>query len=59
MRWLHKNQNILPTIVIAEITQITCALRGKDMARSRCQALIKADWKFKALQDFFPQALAL
>jgi predicted nucleic acid-binding protein len=36
---IAKNEGILPTIVIAEITQITCAIRGKDMAQSRFQAL--------------------
>ncbi|MFB3889874.1 MAG: PIN domain-containing protein [Candidatus Bathyarchaeia archaeon] len=36
---MAKSEGILPTIVIAEITQITCEIRGKDMARSRCQAL--------------------
>ena len=36
---IAKNEDILPTIVIAEITQITCAIRGKDMAQSRFQAL--------------------
>ena len=36
---IAKNEGILPTIVIAEIIQITCAIRGKDMAQSRYQAL--------------------
>ncbi len=36
------NEAILPTIVLAEITQITCALRGKDMAQSRSRALIQS-----------------
>jgi hypothetical protein len=39
---VRQNEGILPTIVIAEITQITCALRGKDMAQNRYQALIQS-----------------
>lgn len=39
---IESKEGILPTIVIAEITQITCALRGKDMAQSRYQALIQS-----------------
>ena len=46
------NEGILPTIVLAEITQIACALRGKDMAHSRCQALIQSGLK---IQDLTPQ----
>ena len=34
-----KNEGVLPTIVVAEIVQITCERRGKDMAQSRYQAL--------------------
>jgi predicted nucleic acid-binding protein len=34
-----KNEGVLPTIVVAEIVQITCERRGKDMAESRYQAL--------------------
>jgi predicted nucleic acid-binding protein len=37
-----RNEGILPTIVIAEITQITCELRGKDMAESRFQDLAQS-----------------
>ena len=39
---IAKNEGILPTIVIAEIIQITCEKRGKDMAESRYQALIQS-----------------
>jgi len=45
------NEGILPTIVLAEITQITCALRSKDMAHSRCQALIQSGLQ---IQDLTP-----
>jgi predicted nucleic acid-binding protein len=48
---VSKNEGILPTIVLAEITQITCALRGKDMAESRSQALIQSGLE---LQDLTP-----
>ena len=37
-----KKQGVLPTIVVAEIVQITCERRGKDMAESRYQALISS-----------------
>ena len=36
---VSRNEGILPTIVMAELTQIICFLRGKDMAKSRYQAL--------------------
>ncbi len=44
-----KNEGILPTIVIAEIIQITCETRGKDMAQSRYQALIKSGLQIQNL----------
>jgi len=46
---INENEGILPTIVIAEITQITCALRGKDMAQSRYQALIQSGLEIQNL----------
>jgi len=46
---IAKNEGILPTIVIAEITQITCALRGKDMAESHYQALIQSGLQIQNL----------
>ena len=45
----NNNEGILPTIVIAEITQITCALQGKDIAKSRCQALIQSGLEIQDL----------
>lgn len=48
---VSKNEGILPTIVLAEITQITCSLRGKDMAESRYQALIQSGLE---IQDLNP-----
>lgn len=46
---VSKNEGILPTIVLAEITQITYALRGKDMAESRSQALIQSGLEIQDL----------
>ncbi len=37
-----KREGVMPTIVVAEIVQITCERRGKDMAESRYQALISS-----------------
>lgn len=39
---ISRNSGILPTIVVVEITQITCEKRGKDMAESRYQALVQS-----------------
>jgi len=49
---VEKNEGILPTIVLAEITQITCAIRGKDMAESHYQALIQIGLE---IQNLTPQ----
>lgn len=46
---VKQNEGILPTIVIAEITQITCNVRGKDVAKSRCQALIQSGLEIQDL----------
>ena len=46
---IAKNEGILPTIVIAEITQVTCAVRGKDMAESHYQALIQSGLQIQNL----------
>jgi predicted nucleic acid-binding protein len=48
---IAKNEGILPTNVIAEFTQITCAIRGKDMAESHYQALIQSGLQ---IQDLTP-----
>jgi Predicted nucleic acid-binding protein, contains PIN domain len=52
---VSKNEGILPTIVLAEITQITCALRGKDMAESRSQALIQSGIEIQDLTPYIAQ----
>jgi predicted nucleic acid-binding protein len=54
-----QNQGILPTIVIAEITQITCALRGKDMAQSRFQALMQSGLEIQDLTAEIAQQAGL
>jgi len=46
---IDKNEGILPTIVIAEITQITCENLGKDMAKSRYQALLQSGLEIQSL----------
>jgi predicted nucleic acid-binding protein len=46
---IAKNEGILPTIVIAEIVQITCEKRGKDMAESRYEALTQSGLQVQSL----------
>jgi predicted nucleic acid-binding protein len=43
------NKGILPTIVIAEIIQVTCTKRGKDMAESRYEALTQSGLQIQNL----------
>lgn len=52
---ITKNDGILPTIVIAEITQITCSLRGKDIAQSRFQALVQSGIEIENLTSDIAQ----
>lgn len=60
LRTLTKNnEGILPTIVIAEITQITCAFQGKDIAKSRCQALIHSGLEIQDLTAEIAQQAGL
>ncbi len=56
---IAKNEGILPTIVIAEITQITCEVRGKDMAESRYQALIQSGIEIQNLTPSIAQQAGL
>ncbi len=56
---IAKNEGILPTIVIAEITQITCALLGKNLAESNCQALIQSDLDIQNLTPLIAQQAGL
>jgi predicted nucleic acid-binding protein len=46
---IAKNEGILPTIVVAEIVQITCAKRGKDTAESRYEALTQSGLQIQNL----------
>ena len=46
---ISKNEGILPTIVLAEIIQITCEKRGKDMAESRYEALTQSGLQIQNL----------
>jgi predicted nucleic acid-binding protein len=46
-----KNEGVVPTIVVAEIVQITCERRGKDMAESRYQALVSSGLRIQALSS--------
>ncbi len=46
---ISTNEGILPTIVIAEMVQITCGRRGKDMAESHYQALIQSGLEIQSL----------
>ena len=54
-----KCEGILPTIVIAEITQITCEIRGKDLARSRYQALVQSGLEVQSLTPPIAQQAGL
>jgi predicted nucleic acid-binding protein len=56
---ISANEGILPTIVIAEITQITCTIRGKDMAQSRYQALIQSGIEIQNLTPPIAQQAGL
>lgn len=54
-----KREGILPTIVIAEITQITCETRGKDMAQSRFQALVQSGLEIQSLNPAIAEQAGL
>jgi predicted nucleic acid-binding protein len=56
---IDKSEGILPTIVIAEIIQITCEIRGKDMARSRYQALVQSGLEIQSLTPQIAQQAGL
>ena len=56
---IAKNEGILPTIVIAEIIQITCEVRGKDMAESRYQALIQSGIEIQNLTSIIARQAGL
>lgn len=56
---IAKNEGILPTIVLAEIIQITCEKRGKDMAESRYQALIQSGIEIQNLTSIIARQAGL
>ena len=56
---IDKNEGVLPTIVIAEITQITCEIRGKDIAKSRYQALVQSELQIENLTPQIAQQAGL
>ena len=49
MELIAKSDGVLPTMVVAEITQFTCETRGKDMAESRYQVLIQSGLQIQDL----------
>lgn len=51
----NKNEGILPTIVIAELAQVICAKRGKDIAQSRYQVLIQCGVAIQELTPYIAQ----
>ncbi len=56
---IAKKEGILPTIVIAEMVQITCARLGKDMAGSLFQALIQSGLEIQSLTPQIAQQAGL
>ncbi len=44
-----KCEGVIPTIVIAEITRITCDRIGRDMAESRYSALVQSGLQIQEL----------
>jgi predicted nucleic acid-binding protein len=48
---VSKNEGVMPTLVVAEIVQITCERRGKDVAESRYQALISSGLQIQDLSS--------
>ena len=46
---IAKKEGILPTIAVAEIIQVTCEKRGKNMAESRYQALTQSGLQIQNL----------
>jgi predicted nucleic acid-binding protein len=56
---IDRNEGILPTMVIAEITKITCGRQGKDMAESHYQALIQSGLQIENLTPPIAQQAGL
>jgi predicted nucleic acid-binding protein len=56
---VSQDEGILPTITIAELAQIICATRGKDIAMSRYQALIQSGLEIQELTPCIAQQAGL
>ncbi len=56
---ITRNEGILPTMVIAEITKITCGRQGKEMAESHYQALIQSGLQIQNLTPPIAQQAGL
>ena len=56
---IAKKEGILPTIVIAEMVQITCGKMGKDMAGSLFQSLIQSGLEIQSLTPQIAQQAGL
>ena len=56
---IAKKEGILPTIVIAEMVQITCGRLGKDIAESFFQALIQSGLEIQSLTPQIAQQAGL
>jgi predicted nucleic acid-binding protein len=56
---IDRHEGILPTMVIAEITKITCGRQGKDMAESHYQALIQSGLQIQNLTPSIAQQAGL
>lgn len=56
---ITKNEGILPTIVLAEIIQLTCQKRGKDTAEIRYQALTQSGLQIHNLSPPIAKQAAL
>ncbi|HML03731.1 MAG TPA: PIN domain-containing protein [Candidatus Bathyarchaeia archaeon] len=46
---VHRNEGILPTIVISEVVQVTCEKRGRELAEARYHALIESGLQIETL----------
>jgi predicted nucleic acid-binding protein len=56
---ITRNEGILPTMVIAEITKITCGRQGKEIAESHYQALIQSGLQIQNLTPPIAQQAGL
>jgi len=59
MELTERREGILPTIVISEITQITCEKRGREVAETRCLALIESGLQIQDLNRIIAKQAGL